>query len=166
MQTRAIVLTCGAIVLAAATVAAQTAPAAQGGGRAGGRGAASTPGSCGPNPATEMKFVAKDSRCFELRTYTVKSEGPGSADVLNTRFREATLPLFKKHGIQVIGFWQPVTRPDTLIYVLAYKDAATRDAAWAAFLADPEWVKARTALQVAVAVQSEFMVSTAYGPLK
>ena len=37
----------------------------------------------------------------------------------------------------IIGYWQPLARPDTLMYILAYKDAAARDAAWAAFSADP-----------------------------
>src|SRR5205809_2757689 len=95
---------------------------------------------CGPNLA--VKNVDKQSRCFELRTYTVR-EG-SSIDLLHARFRDHTTTLFRKHGMTIVGFWQPVTKPDTLIYILAYKDGATRDAAWAAFQADPEWVKTRT----------------------
>ena len=33
----------------------------------------------------------------------------------------------------IVGYWQPVEKPNTLIYILAYKDNAARDAAWAAF---------------------------------
>jgi hypothetical protein len=113
-----------------------------------------------------MKNVAKDSRCFELRKYTVRPEGPGDANLLHQRFREQTLGFFKKHNMTVVGFWQPVSLPDTLIYLLAYKDAAARDAAWAAFNVDPGWVKARTDMRVAVAVESTFMISTDYGPMK
>ena len=68
----------------------------------------------------------------------------------------------------IVGFWQPKTRAwsGTLIYVLAYKDRAARDAAWKAFQSDPEWVKVRTDLNVGVQVQAVFMNSTDYGPMK
>jgi hypothetical protein len=111
-----------------------------------------------------MKNVAKDSRCFELRTYTVR-EG-SSIDLLHSRFRDHTNRLFKKHGMTLVGFWQPAARPDQLIYLLAYKDAAARDAAWAAFGADPEWVKVRTEMAVQLQVDNVFMSATDYSPMK
>jgi NIPSNAP len=117
---------------------------------------------CGPN--LTIKNVDKQSRCFELRTYTVR-EG-SSIDLLHSRFRDHTNALFKKHGMTIVGFWQPVTKPDTLIYILAYKDSAARDAAWAAFNADPEWVKTRTTMQVNVQVDAVFMSATDYSPMK
>jgi hypothetical protein len=117
---------------------------------------------CGPGLG--IKNTAGDSRCFELRTYTVP-EG-SSADVLHARFREHTIALFQKHGMTVVGFWQPVGRLDQLVYILAYRDAGARDAAWAAFNADPEWVKTRTEMQVNVDVDNTFMVATDYSPIK
>jgi len=119
---------------------------------------------CGPN--VKMKNVAADSRCFELRTYTVSSASGSNADLLHARFREHTNALFKKHGMTIVGFWQPVAKPDQLIYILAYKDGAARDAAWAAFQADPEWMKVRTAMAVNVQVDNVFMVATDYGMIK
>jgi hypothetical protein len=103
-----------------------------------------------------------------LRTYTVKGEGPGSIDLLHSRFREHTNRLFRKHGMTIVGFWQPTNAgmENTLIYLLAYKDRAARDAAWKAFGSDPEWVKVRTEMQVGTAVQSVFMNSVDYGPMK
>ena len=140
--------------------AAQSAPAPQAG-----RGAPPAPTPpCGPNLPTSVRNVAKDSRCFELRTYTVR-EG-SSIDLLHTRFREKTTALFKKHGMTIVGYWQPVTKPDTLIYILAYRDGAARDAAWAAFGADPDWVKTRTEMQVNLQVDNVFMSATDYSPLK
>jgi len=118
---------------------------------------------CGPN--LPMKNVAKDSRCFELRTYTVR-EGGGNIDLLHSRFRDHTNALFKKHGMTIVGFWQPVAKPDQLIYILAYKDAAARDASWAAFQADPVWVKVRTEMAVTLQVDNVFMSATDYGPVK
>jgi hypothetical protein len=117
---------------------------------------------CGPG--LDIKNVAKDSRCFELRTYTL-AQG-SSADVLHARFRERTIALFRKHGMTVIGFWQPVARLDQLVYILAYRDAAARDSSWAAFNADPEWLKTRAEMRVSVDVDNTFMVATDYSPLK
>lgn len=117
---------------------------------------------CGPG--LDVKNAARDSRCFELRIYTL-AQG-SSADVLHARFRERTIALFQKHGMTVIGFWQPVARLDQLVYILAYRDAAARDSAWAAFNTDPEWVKTRTEMRVSVDVENTFMVATDYSPLK
>jgi hypothetical protein len=127
------------------------------------------PATCGPNPSPspEMKNVAKDSRCFEMRTYVFNpAGGQGSPDLTHARFRQYTIRLFKKHGMTPIGFWQPVTKPDTLVYLMAYKDAATRDAEWAAFQADPEWIKARAEMNVSLTVTNEFMVATDYSMIK
>ena len=148
---RSVSLVAIGILAGAAAASAQTAA----------RGPQPTP-ACGPN--LTIKNTDKQSRCFELRTYTVR-EG-SSIDLLHSRFRDHTTALFKKHGMTVIGYWQPVAKPDTLIYILAYKDAAARDASWAAFNVDPEWVKTRTEMQVAVQVDNVFMAATDYSPMK
>lgn len=122
------------------------------------------PGPCGPG--VTGRNVMTDGRCFELRMYTVDPKGPGSPDLLHARFREHTLGLFKKHGMTVVGFWQPVQSPYTLIYLMAYKDGAAREKAWTAFRADPEWIKVRTAMNVTVKVEEIFMNSTDYGIMK
>ena len=119
---------------------------------------------CGPGVAD--KNVAPDSRCFELRTYTVRAEGPGSIDLLHSRFRQHTNRLFRKHGMEIIGFWHATSKPNTLIYVLAYKDRAARDAAWKAFRSDPEWTQVVKEMQVGTQVESVFMNAVDYGPLK
>src|SRR5918995_1592275 len=113
------------VAAAAQTPAAPPAPAAPA------RGPAGPPVPCGPG--VTGKNIASDSRCFELRTYTVRAEGPGSIDLLHTRFRDNTNRLFRKHGMEIIGFWHSTSKPNTLIYVLAYKDRAARDAAWKGF---------------------------------
>ena len=125
---------------------------------------AGPPPPCGPGLTD--KNVAPDSRCFELRTYTVRAEGPGSIDLLHSRFRQHTNRLFRKHGMEIIGFWHPTNKPNTLIYILAYKDRAARDAAWKAFQSDPEWVKVRTEMQVGTQVDAIFMSAVDYGPMK
>lgn len=129
-----------------------------------GRGAPPASPPCGAGQPATSTNADKGSRCFELRTYTVR-EG-SSIDLLHKRFRDSTSALFRKHGMTIVGYWQPVTRPNTMIYLLAYKDNVARDAAWAAFNADPDWVKTRTEMQVAVDIQAELMTATDYSPLK
>ena len=119
---------------------------------------------CGPGQPASSKSVDKASRCFEMRTYTVQ-EG-SSIELLHSRFREHTSRLFIKHGMQLVGYWQPVAKPNVLVYILTYKDNAARDASWAAFNTDPEWVKVRTEMAVRVQVESVFMGATDYSPIK
>jgi hypothetical protein len=125
---------------------------------------AGPPAPCGPG--VKDKNVAPASRCFELRSYTIRPDSPGSIDTLHTRFREHTLRLFKKHGMEVVGFWHATSKPNTLVYILAYKDREARDAAWKAFQTDAEWAKVKGELQVTSAIESVFMNATDYGPIK
>ena len=110
------------------------------------------------------------NRVFEIRTYTA---APGKLDALKARFRDHTIRIFDKHDMKSIGYWAPQDAPlsqNTLIYILAHesRDAAKKN--WAAFQADPEWVKARDASQVdgklVEKVESVFADPTDFSPLK
>ena len=144
----------GAVIMGVASASLAQAPAPQ----------APTP-PCGPG-LTDTKNVAADSRCFELRTYTVDPAGPGTLDLLHARFRDHTNALFRKYGMTIVGFWHVTSKPNTLVYLLAYKDRAARDTAWAGFNADPEWAKVRTAMNVKIATDAVFMSATDYSPMK
>ena len=115
--------------------------------------------------------VAKDSRCFELRTYYA---APGKLEALNARFRDHTCALFRKHGMEIVGFWIPTTKEqgaeNKLIYVLAHKSREAAKQSWKDFSSDPDWKKARTESEVngklTEKVESVFMSATDYSPLK
>jgi hypothetical protein len=106
--------------------------------------------------ATDYSLAAKPenvgNRIFELRTYITE---PGRLPNLNARFRDHTVELFAKHGITNLPYWTPhadqkgaVNPPDpanTLIYLLAHKDEAARQASFGAFGKDPDWQAARKA---------------------
>ena len=115
--------------------------------------------------------LAKNSRCYELRTYYA---APGKLEELHARFRNHTLALFKKHGMEVVGFWGPTDKEkgseNTLIYVLAFPSREARNAAWRNFGADPDW---RTAAResekngkLTEKVESVIMMATDYAPVK
>jgi hypothetical protein len=157
---------------AAPAAQGQAAPAAQGGGR-GQRGPAAPPAPCGPNIEGDLGAnTAKDSRCFELRMYTVDKSRVGQGNFkggiteLHKRFREGEVDVFKQSGVEVLATWQNLDEPDTLIYLLAYKDRAARDAGWAKFNVDPKWVELRNKYFVPLTTKVFMMSATDYSPLK
>src|ERR1700689_5344650 len=81
---------------------------------------------------------ADDTTVYELRTYTA---APGKMAELQTRFRDHTIQIFEKHGMKSIGYWVPVDKPDTLVYLLVHKSRKDADKSWRAFMTDPEWLK-------------------------
>jgi hypothetical protein len=128
-----------------------------------GSGEPPAPAACGPQPGAAN--VAEGARCFELRTYRVTG-AVGNLNLLHARFRQHSMRILRKHGMDIMGFWQQADRPDTLMYLVAYKDAAAREAAWAAFQSDPEWAKVAKAMDVSLTVESTYMVATDYAPMK
>jgi hypothetical protein len=77
------------------------------------------------------------NRYYELRIYYCN---PGKLDALLERFTNHTTKLFEKHGMENIGYWVPINNEkNTLYYVLAFPDRASRDASFKSFVADPVW---------------------------
>ena len=114
--------------------------------------------------------AAKD-RVFELRTYTAK---PGRTEALHTRFRDHTCKLFKKHGMDLVGFWTPEDekdgKKDKLIYLLAFPSRDAAKASWKAFQDDPEWQRVYKESHkdgvIVDKVESVYMDPTDYSELK
>ncbi|MBI2928736.1 MAG: NIPSNAP family protein [Verrucomicrobia bacterium] len=120
-------------------------------------------------------FVSSDARAFELRTYTA---APGKLGDLNARFRNHTVKLFEKHGIQNIGYWTPLAdqagADNTLLYIVAHKSREDAKKSFEAFGKDPDWIAARKAseekaggsLTAPNGVKSVFLKATDYSPMK
>ena len=109
---------------------------------------------------------AADTRCFEMRTYYAP---PGKLDDLHARFRDHTMGLFKKHGIENVGYFVPVVNTNhALVYLLAYPNREARDASWKQFMADPDWKTAHKASEVTGKLVSKveqiFLQATDYSP--
>ncbi|MDB6027782.1 MAG: hypothetical protein JWM68_4005 [Verrucomicrobiales bacterium] len=107
-----------------------------------------------------------DTRCYEMRVYYAP---PGKLDALHARFRDHTMKLFTKHGIENIGYWVPVDNAENkLVYLLAYPSRAARDISWKEFMADPEWqaVQKQTEAdgKIVEKVEQTFLLTSDYSP--
>lgn len=94
--------------------------------------------------ATEIKLApAEKPRVFELRVYHSPTYRQLAA--LHERFAGPEIKIFHRSGIHPILYSSTLIGPDTpnLTYLIPFDSLADREKAWAAFSADPEWVKVR-----------------------
>jgi len=173
-------LTVGIVIGTTATgmLGAQQAPPAQA--PAAGRASFGAPaGPCGPQGQLTAEFsknVDPKARCFEVRMYTVDKARVGTATAgggvnggineLHQRFREKEVAIFQKHGAEIVGVWQHLGNPDTLVWMLAYRDRAHREDVWAKFAADPDWKAISSKYSVPITPNVFTMSATDYSPLK
>jgi hypothetical protein len=173
----AVVVISGAVIATALVAPPQSAAQQPSGVQAGqgGRGPAAPPAPCGPQgqlPGNLAKNVDAKSRCFEIRIYTVDQSRVGTGNFkggineLHQRFREREVAIFQKHGADIIGVWQHLGNPDTLVWMLAYRDRAHREEVWAKFSADPEWTALRNKYPVPVSANTFTMSASDYSPMK
>mgnify|MGYP002832733720 CR=1 FL=1 len=126
---------------------------------------------CGPAgqlPSEFSRNVAADSRCFEIRMYTAEPavNGQGGIDNLHQRFREGEVALFEKHGAEIVAVWQRLDDPNTLVWMLAYRDRAHREEVFAAFRADPDWTELRAKYEVPLSIEAYMLSAPDYSALK
>ena len=121
-------------------------------------------------PRVTVAQAQAGAKVFELRTYTAPE---GKLGELQKRFRDHTIRIFNKHNMTSVGYWVPQDAPlsqNTLIYVLSHPSRDAAKANWAAFQADPEWVKVAADSQVngriVSKVESVFLDATDYSPIK
>jgi hypothetical protein len=119
---------------------------------------------------------AGQPRVFELRTYTCPS--PERLALLNERFRNHTVKLFAKHGMENLIYWKPRDIDDAdrkLIYLLGHSSQDAAKESFTAFRKDPDWLAAKEASEKKAGgsltnaengVLSEFFVATEYSPLR
>ena len=121
---------------------------------------------------TATSWRSPDTRVFELRTYHTAS--PAKLEALHARFRNHSNRLLTKHGMTLVGFWVPTDADKgsgtTLVYLVAHKSREAATASWAAFRADPEWVRVKAESEkdgvLAEKVEFVFMSPTDYSATK
>ena len=126
------------------------------------------PDACGPAGQLSAELsanVAADARCFELRMYTATNER-GDINALHQRFREQEVAIFEKHGADVIAVWQRLDDPNTLVWMLAYRDRAHRDEIFTAFREDPDWTALLAKYPVPLSIEAFMLSASDYSALK
>ncbi|MCA9184950.1 MAG: NIPSNAP family protein [Planctomycetales bacterium] len=117
----------------------------------------------------------RSGRLYELRYYTTN---PGKLPDLHARFRNHTMKLFEKHGMENIIYWTVAEGAqgednevvnNTLIYIIAHQNQAAREASWQAFSNDPEWKEVAAKSEengkiLAKAPRSILMEATSFSP--
>ena len=105
----------------------------------------------------------------ELRVYEAM---PGKLPALHARFTEYTLRLFQRHGIKPVGFWTTYVGPSStaLTYLLEWSDLEERQRRWDAFMADPEWIAARSDSErdgpLTMRIENQILSPTPYSPMR
>ncbi len=103
---------------------------------------------------------------FELRTYLIPE---GRMPNILSRFETITFNIFKRHNIDVVGFWTK-KGVNELVYMCKFENEEAMKKAWDAFRADPEWVqkKAQTEVNgpIVSKVISEVLTATAFSPMR
>jgi len=110
------------------------------------------------------------SGVIQMRTYTLLD---GKVPNIQARFRDHTQALFEKQGLRNYTYWMTVPKDGSqpkLLYLLGAKDQASFDAGFAAFLKDPEWIKARDASEasgkIVEKVDATMFKTLPFSPLK
>ena len=105
---------------------------------------------------------------FELRVYHTYD---GKLDDLMARFRDHTITIFNRHGMQSVAYWTPLDEPlkgKTLFYILKHPNREAATANWAAFHDDPEWKQESAASEangkLVEKVDSTFLKLTDFSP--
>jgi hypothetical protein len=110
-------------------------------------------------------------RIFELRVY--HSPTSRQLTALNERFEGKEIGIFHRSGIHPILYTNAVTGDHlpNLTYLIPFDSLAAREKAWAAFAADPEWVKVRAESvqkfgQITSVIEMSIWRATPYSPVR
>ena len=120
-------------------------------------------------PTAMLSAEEGSSKAYELRTYTTNE---GKLPNLNARFRDHTVRLFKKHGMDNIVYWTPTAedkKDNTLVYIIAHDSREAAKTNWKGFGGDPDWGKVRVESQVdgkflSKRPESVYMTETDFSP--
>jgi hypothetical protein len=119
-------------------------------------------------PGSAQTAAPGGATVFELRVYHTFE---GKLDNLLARFRDHTIGIFKRHGMESVAYWTPTDDPlrgKTLFYILKHPSREAATANWAAFHDDPEWKQVSAASEangkLVERVESTFLRLTDFSP--
>ncbi|HEY3098835.1 MAG TPA: NIPSNAP family protein [Methylomirabilota bacterium] len=103
----------------------------------------------------------------QLRVYEIFEH---KKSAFHERFRDHAARIMKTYGFRIVAMWEAQTKQRTeFIYLLAWPDEATKNAAWSRFMADAEWkeIKRVTGAKhgdLVGAIEDRVLVPTPYSP--
>jgi hypothetical protein len=113
----------------------------------------------------------KVPRIFELRVYHSPTWRQLAA--LHERFAGPEIKIFSRVGVHPIFYSSAVFGQNlpNLTYLIPFADLAAREKAWAAFAADPEWIRVRKESidksgQISSVMQISLFRATPYSPVQ
>ncbi len=75
----------------------------------------------------------------QLRIYEIFEANKAA---FHARFRDHAARIMQRYGFDIVAMWEATTAQRTeFVYVLQWRDAQAKAAAWAAFMADQEWAE-------------------------
>jgi heme-degrading monooxygenase HmoA len=104
----------------------------------------------------------------QLRVYEIFEHNKSA---FHERFRDHAQRIMQRYGFNIIAMWEANTEHRTeFVYILAWPDEQTKNAAWAKFMADEEWKKIKrvTGAQhgaLVGAIEDRTLLPTAYSPV-
>lgn len=117
----------------------------------------------------KIKTASGRDHIYELRTYTCL---PGRLPNLITRFRDHTLKLFEKQGMENIAYFSSIEKEgqSKLVYLLAHKSEEAASKSWDGFRNDPAWIAARDASEkdgkIVEKVESVYLKPLSFSKMK
>jgi hypothetical protein len=75
----------------------------------------------------------------QLRIYEIFEHNKAA---FHARFRDHAIRIMHKYGYEIVAIWEAKnTQRTEFVYLLAWPDEATKNAAWSKFMADEEWIE-------------------------
>jgi NIPSNAP protein len=103
----------------------------------------------------------------QLRVYEIFERNKAA---FHARFRDHAMRIMRKYDFEFVAMWEATTdRRTEFVYLLSWRDVATKDAAWTEFRADDEWkdIKRVTAAEhgdLVGEIEDRMLTPTAYTP--
>ena len=103
----------------------------------------------------------------QLRIYEIFERNKAA---FHARFRDHAMRIMRNYGFEFVALWETKTERRTeFVYLLSWKDEATKEAAWRGFLADPEWKEIKRVTNaehgdLVGEIEDRLLIPTVYSP--
>ena len=105
----------------------------------------------------------------QLRIYEIFEHNKAA---FHERFRDHAMRIMKRYGFDFVSLWEAKSdRGTSFVYLLAWPDLSTKEAAWRGFMTDEEWkeIKRVTKAQhgdLVGEIEDRLLTPTAYAPVQ